>query len=373
MSNLSISLSSESNINSPTCFKIKRRGFLYGYIDVGEKPVAIDSSNAALLWKENKPAHLPAFVYNNLEKYSDEITKSKLMFETIARGGEIEDILDLPEYIERLGERFEMLATRCDDADPQEIVSVDFDVMENGEMIMEDVWMRVSQLSFENDDDSLRFRFSFGMEGYDDVSEDFERQLAAAELCENLFPESAIITKDEKLHQRLSELVGGDFVMVERIIYFNAPNGGAQFHHDAEKGHLGVVYAQVTGETFWFAMSKDELMDEILFFLNSESNLKVLKEAINNESEFNEFVSEARNRDCLSDILDNPAHNAISILLNNVQSFFEQLVNNGYGYHLKAGDIMLLPQESMKACAWHSVFCVGNEAGQALSYALKRI
>ncbi len=369
----SISLSSESNINNPACFKIRRRGFLYGYIDIGEKPAVIEPSEAALLWKGNNPAYLPQFVLSNLEKYSDEIEKSKLMFETITRGGEIEDILDLPEYRERLGERFEMLATRCDDADPQEIISVDFDVMENGEMVMEDVWMRVSHLSFENDDDSLRFRFSFGMEGYDDVSEDFKRQLAAAELCENLFPESAIISKDEKLHQCLSEMVGGDIVMVERIIYFNAPNGGAQFHHDAEKGHLGVVYAQITGETFWFAMSKEDLMDEILLFFKKESNLNALEEAINNELEFNKFVSEANKRDCLSDILGDPAHNTISILLNNVQSFFEQLVENEFGYYLKAGDIMLLPQESMKACAWHSVFTIGDTAGQALSYAIKRV
>jgi len=373
MSKSSISLSSESNSDNPASFKIKRRGFLSGYIQVDEKPIAIESSEAALLWKANKPVHLPKFVVNNLERFSDEIAKSREMFEVIAKGGDIEAILDQTEYMERLGERFEMLATRCDDADPQEIVSVDFDVMENGEMIMEDVWMRVSWLSFENDDDSLRFRFSFGMEGYDDVSLDFERQLAAAELCESLFPESAIITEDQKLHQCLSDMVGGDFVMVERIIYFNAPNGGAQFHHDAEKGHLGVVYAQITSETFWLAMSKEELLDEVLLFLKNESNLNNLKEAVNNESEYNEFVREAMKRDCLSDILDNPAHNAISILLNNVQSFFEQLVNNGFGYYLKAGDVMLLPQESMKACAWHSVFCIGDEAGQALSYAIKRV
>jgi hypothetical protein len=32
---------------------------------------------------------------------------------------------------------------------------------------------------------------------------------------------------------------------------------------------------------------------------------------------------------------------------------------------------MLLPQESMKNCAWHSVFCLGEDAGQALSFAIK--
>ena len=385
MSTTKISLTTADNVEAPNCFKIRRRGILSGYIQIeGESP-AVDIGDIQKRWQANKPVHLPGFVVNNLTSYEQEITKSKLLFETISRGGEIEDILDLPEYVERLGERFEMLATRCDDADPQEIISVDYDVMENSEMIMEDVWMRVSQLSYQDDDDSLRFRFSFGMEGYDDVSEDFERQLAAAELCENLFPESAIITKDEKLQQCLTQIVSDntnnstdgddntDVVMVERIIYFNAPNGGAQFHHDAEKGHLGVVYAQITGETFWFAMAKDALVNEMMIFLAEEENLPFLQEAIANDKEFQEFIEEAADRNRLALALDDPGHNAISILLNNVTLFFEQLINNDYGYYLKAGDIMLLPQESMQACAWHSVFCAGNEAGQALSYAVKKV
>jgi len=33
--------------------------------------------------------------------------------------------------------------------------------------------------------------------------------------------------------------------------------------------------------------------------------------------------------------------------------------------------VILLPQASMDDCAWHSVFCVGDEAGEALSFAIK--
>jgi len=368
-----VALSSESAIDNPACFKIKRRGFLSGFIEVGDEPKSVDSFRAKQLWDENKPVYLPKFVLNNLSQHKKQIASSKQLFETVAKGGEIEEILDSTEYLERLGERFELLATRCDDGDPQEIVSVDFDVMENGEMIMEDVWMRLSWLSFEDDDDSLRFRFSFGMEGYDDVSEDFERQLAAAELCEQLFPESAIITKDKNLNDYLTQIVEGDQVMVERIVYFNAPNGGAQFHHDAEKGHLGVVYAQVTGKTFWFALSKEELMDEVTLFLQDDSNVAELNKALNDENSVCEFVEQIADRDRLSSILDDSTHETISILLNRVQGFFEQLVNNGFGYRLNEGDVILLPQESMKACAWHSVFCLGDEPGQALSYAVKRL
>ena len=58
-----------------------------------------------------------------------------------------------------------------------------------------------------------------------------------------------------------------DLVYVERIVYFNAPEGGAQFHHDVERGHLGVVFAQLSGRTAWLTLSTEQLLDAMQNFL----------------------------------------------------------------------------------------------------------
>ena len=75
----------------------------------------------------------------------------------------------------------------------------------------------------------------------------------------------------------------------------------------------------------------------------------------------------------LESLLDDPANEEISELLNESPLFFEHMMKNDYAYILKAGDVILLPQESMKNCAWHSVFCLGEKAGQALSFAIKSV
>jgi len=366
-----IASSSDSN---QQIYSIERRGIKSGCINIGSPQADITLSEKTQQWKANEPIVLANFLSNSLADYSQDIDSSESLYRALLSGTEIDELLDQPHYLSRFGEKFELLSTRFDESDRQELISVDFDVMEKGELVLEDIWMRISWLSFLEDDESLRFRFSFGMEGFDDVSLDLERQLAAAELCDKVFPESAIVCNNEALKQLIVNLADvKNLHYLERIVYYNANKGGAQFHHDAEKGHLGVVYAQLTGQTFWFALSKKQLMSEIQLFLTDEENKKELQLVVKLDSGYEQLLKSASDLELLENLLDDPANEEISELLNESVLFFNQLMNKGYAYVLKPGDIILLPQQSMKNCAWHSVFCLGEKAGQALSFAIKDV
>jgi len=374
MTDYYVSQAAETHADLADVFRIQRRGVFFGYIQKNQTPAMPDANRVAELWADNQPAYLPAMLKHALNDYKPHIQQSRVLYQALLQEQAVEDLLDAEPYINQLGERFELLSTRFDESDRQEIVSVDFDVLENGELVMEDIWMRISWLSFHEQDSSLRFRFSFGMEGYEDVSLDYDRQIAAAELCQRLFPESSLISSDSQLEAYMQQVLGIDeFQYLERIVYFNAPNGGAQFHHDAEKGHLGVVYAQVSGRTFWLALSKQQLMHEIELFSQQQENFQEIKLLLNNEELFKQFAVDVNNTEKLSAMLDDPANEEISVLINQSTSFFQQLLNKGYAYVLEPGDVILLPQASMQACAWHSVFCIGDEAGEALSFAIKPV
>ncbi|HFD33401.1 MAG TPA: hypothetical protein ENJ28_11930 [Gammaproteobacteria bacterium] len=377
MTNTYISLLSNDKTASQTdIYPIVRRGISSGSVQINPAlhPDIPSLEAIQALWQKNEAIYLPEILKADLEQFADEIKQSRNLYQAILDEAEVETMLDEKPYIDRLGEKFQLLSTRFDEADPQEILSVDFDVMDGDSLVMEDIWMRISWLSFHEEDASLRFRFSFGMENFEDVSSDPERQLAAAELSQRVFPESAIITENETFIQLLQHVLSLPALkFVERIVYFNAPNGGAQFHHDAEKGHLGVVYAQLTGETFWLALSREQLVYEVNQFITVQENLDELKQLIDDEKQCSLFVSNLQHQSKIADMLNEPGHEEMTILLNQSPLFFKQMVEAGYARYLKAGDIILLPQESMTDCAWHSVFCVSEEAGEALSFAIKPV
>lgn len=359
------------NDERPGVYDIKRRGIESGCIKLSEQQRS-SSNDKNALWRANEPIFLPKLLGNTIAENQHYIDQSKKLYQSVLAGNEIEHSLDQPDYLTRFGEKFELLSSRFDEADRQEIVSLDFDVLENGELIMEDIWMRVSWLSYIEDDESLRFRFSFGMEGFDDVSLDVERQKAAADLCECIFPESVLISKNTSLIETVTSIVQlKNIDFLERIIYFNAKNGGAQFHHDAEKGHVGVVYAQVTGQTLWLALSKAQLISEINDFLKKPENIDELQQVVSKKTDFDNLMKSAEDSAFLETLLDDPGNDEISELLNHSPRFFSQMINQDYGYILNPGDVILLPQENQAACAWHSVFCLGDVAGEALSFAIK--
>jgi len=362
---------SDSSTRGNLTFPIRRRNFFSGSITVDNTLAALDLAECQDKWRANEPILLQGMVKENLSDFTQDIIKARALYQAVLDNKDIDAILATEEYESHLMPDFELLAARIDAGDEQEICSIDFDTHIDGEII-EDIWMRVSWLSFDETDQSLRFRFSFGMEGFEDVSEDLQRQQLAALLEEKIFPESAILTENNTLNKKLASIIGCDnFQYLERIVYYNAPNGGAQFHHDAEKGHLGVVYAQVTGSTFWFALSKQTLVKEIKAFLSEEKNYQQFTSDLQEENLDVTVLEKFSDTSFIEQALNDLFHPELMLLLNQNKAFFAHLVQGGFGYYLQAGDIILLPQESMTACAWHSVFCVGEEAGEALSFAVK--
>lgn len=353
---------------------LKRRGTTLGWI-AAEPATSANDNDLRTTWQSSRPYVLPGHCRAAIPNHTSAIEQAQRLMARVAAGESPADLLDAEPYSDRLLPRFEMLAATSDESDRQEIETIEFDVMEDEEIIGENLWCKCSWLSYEDDDDSLRFRFSFGMAGYEDVAADVERQIYAGELTERIFPESAIISGDKKLEQKLCKALGIDkLAYVERIIYFNAPNGGAQFHQDVERGHLGVVFAQVRGRTGWLACSKDELMDEVQKFVADAKNRATLEKLLSDASTRKELTTLSADRNQLTLWMDdNDCNEPLELLLNRCPEFYKQLSDCGYTFIINPGDIILLPQKGINECCWHTVFCLDDFAGEALSFAIREV
>ena len=353
---------------------LKRRGTALGWIAERDEQQQIDPQGAALAWRNARAYTLPGFVGDTLAAHQQHIHQSLVLMAQIAEGANVADLFEQSPYLERTSSRFEMLASFQDEGDDQEIETIEYDAIDADEVVGENLWCKASWLSFDEDDASLRFRFSFGMVGYEDVAADLDRQRYAAQLTEAIFPESVIISQNPVLEKFLQQVLTTEkLAYVERIIYFNAPNGGAQFHQDVERGHLGVVFAQVHGRTGWLACSKSQLIDEIQAFVNNLDNETALKTLLPDALMLRELKDKSIDRGQLNTWLDEHDNEPLEQLLNRCPAFYQQLIAKGYGYILNPGDAILLPQKSIDECAWHTVFCLDEFVGESLSFAVRAI
>jgi len=351
-----------------TNYQLTRRGFHLGEISRSLAPKAINlSERLGERWAEGKPCLLKYSIKPELCEYHDAINQSEHLVQQIYQGFDLQACIESSPYSERLLGNFESLGSSVNEGEKQEIESVAFDALVDEEIIAEDLWLKASWLSFHEEDASLRFRFSFGIDHVEDVAADPNRQQYAARLADSIFPESALITQHAHLHSSLCELLNCRSVdYVERIIYFNAPNGGAYLHHDLERGHAGVVFAQLTGKTFWLALPKTTLLKEIVNFVSSNSWPETVASDVRNE-----LIELAASPNKLELALDSFSNDAVIHLINETKEFVQLLIDRGHGISLDAGDVLLLPQSDAQRCCWHSVFCLGDEVGQGLSFAVK--
>lgn len=347
--------------------QLKRRGFALGHVPANKESKNGDEASNLKLWQQGFPVLLKGKCLNSLEAHSLNIKQTEDLVCAVLAEQSCDDVLAESPYAERLAPKFQSLGSIYDDRDSRDIEMVTFDALENDQIIAEDLWLKASWLSLKDDDASLRFRFSFGIDLEEDVALDPLRQKLSAELTDKVFPESAIITDDAELTQMLKAMLNSETVnFVERIIYFNAEDGGAYFHHDLERGHAGVVFAQLTGSTFWFALPKELLVQEIINFAENNSWPDSLTDLMKNE--MNDLI---KDRSKLSNELNSFANNTIIHLINETREFAQFLITRGHGISLSPGDVLLLPQESEQNCCWHSVFCLGEEMGEALSFAIR--
>ena len=351
---------------------LRRRGTALAWVAERRRPGAPDAETLRAAWRDARPMMLPNFASAEIAAQSANIAQSLTLMQAVLEGTAAADCFERPPYSDRLAPRFEMLAAFEDEGDPQEIETLEFDAVDGDEVLAENLWVKASWLSYEDDDASLRFRFSFGLAGYEDVAADPARQRYAAELTEALFPESAVISANARLADSLHAALGADkLAYVERIIYFNAPNGGAQFHQDVERGHLGVVFAQAHGRTGWLTLNKTTLMDEIQHFVDSDAGAAALAELLPDTTSRSQLINIARQRETLAATLDEGDNEHFETLLNRCPAFARQLIEHGHCYLLQPGDLILLPQHDAQRCAWHTVFCLDEFAGEALSFAVR--
>lgn len=342
--------------------ELLRRGFHYGWIKTENEPKQPAAAAIKTAWRNNQAVFLPGILADALPRFSADIAQAHHLMEQTLAGGDLSELFEAEPYASRLLPDFELTTVSYEEHDEQGIEKVYFDVWSEEEVIADNLWCKASWLSFDDDDGSLRFRFSFGMEGYEDVAADPQRQDWAAKLTDAIFPESAALIEHAGLHALLADMLDCDnLAFAERIVYFNAPNGGAQMHHDVERGHDGVVFAQMSGSTFWLALSKPTLMDEIDAFLRLVP-----------ADEWLELRALSNDRSALAAHLDESDHELAEALMDRSADFFRHLIERGYAYVLKPGDVLLMPQYALETCVWHSVICLGDEPGEGLSFALKK-
>lgn len=349
--------------NSPSTITLKRRGFEFGITDIKHN----QESDSLKNWHLGKPVLLKGALLSELHHHHQSIQQTQALISAVLNKEACDSRLAHPPYSSRLEPKFQSLGSAYNEGDQQEIETVIFDVMDGQDLIAEDLWLKVSWLSFHDNDPSLRFRFSFGIDHAEDVAADPKRQQLAAELSDAVFPESSIITNNQPLRDTLTTiLMGKKPRFVERIVYFNAPNGGAYLHHDLERGHSGVVFAQLSGCTLWLALPKHELVEEIILF--SKQHPWPTSLTLEMREEMSNLLAD---RCYLSDQLVAFSNSSLIHLINETTEFVQFLITRGHGRHLTSGDVLLLPQANENTCCWHSVFCSGNEMGQALSFAIR--
>jgi len=337
---------------------LKRRGCTHGSIAMAEEQRAMAApEQVAEQWKAAMPVRLPGMLLSEVDDHADDIRDALTIMRRVRAGESCADILLEEPYRSRLEPDFDLLAAMHSGHDAQEIEKLAFDAVKSGELHAEDLWMKVSCLSFHDTDDSIRFRFSYGMEMFKDQEDDPLREELAAELATRVFPECRMITAHRELCGLLAGVLGYSPVYVERLIYSNAPGGGAQLHQDVEGGHAGVVYAQLFGHTGWLALPRSVLLGEIEDFLST--------------TEIPEFNSlKGLHQDDMIGLLESDDQGPLEALLNATPSFTRHLIEAGHGLVLAPGDILLLPQASTEHCCWHSVFCLDEEPGHSLSFAI---
>lgn len=238
-----------------------------------------------------------------------------------------------------------------------------------------DLWMKSQALSTHPEDASLRVRFSAGAEVEDDASRDLHRHRLVARLAERFVPELSALHRDGELRSLLGEWLRAKPLLTQAICYWNAPGGGALFHHDAFDEpaigrQRGVLYAQLTGATAWLALSLEDLMARVREFIEPLTRAEVaeLCGAPGDEAGVAALLG---SDDRLREELAAPGCGRLASIVNLGPQFTGFLADAGHGYVVSEGDVILLPNHGLGSTCMHSVFCASEEPAFSLSLAIR--
>ena len=302
---------------------------------------------AARRWARARPVPLPGSLSESLARLRPEVRRSLALFERLRAGRSFQD-----EVWSRLrdGSAFAPAGVTVNLGDPREIEKVFANARRGERVAARDLYAKLSWISHDERDPSLRIRFSFGSEDLLEWQGETRRAPWADRFAEALFPECAAISANGPLVGLVERLAGRRVRFSERIVYSNAPGGGASFHADLEPRQLGVVYGQLAGATAWLALPERELADSVALWARRRGWRPSARRALRG--------------------LDRDRNPKLARLLDSTPAFTGALAQRGALLVLRAGDALLLPSPGPERIAWHSVFALGSSPSLAHSYAI---
>lgn len=328
------------------------------------------------LWDQPFPFVIEQALSDKLRLFKKKIARSLKFLDRIRSSESAAKWLEKEPYASRLMSRFDIVCTTTDLIEDQEIEKVYLNAVSGRNVLAEDLFIKVNYLSSYPRDLSLRLRFSFGAEAFKSWKaweRDLNRSYWSSRLAQTIFPESGLIVHNTHLVSALEKILGHRLQFPERIVYSNAPNGGAFFHHDFVRSHVGVIFAQLYGITGWLALPKPELIASIKCFLRSSESLRSLERQFPRKKDRDELRGLANPGGSLEERLDDEDSGLLLKLINNNPEFIRLLVEKGAMRILRPGDVILLPAPSCQTATWHSVFCLDDRPGLSLSFAIKRM
>lgn len=299
-------------------------------------------------WARDEPIFLPGVL--RPAPAAAAVRATLALFERLRRGASFER-----EVRRRLAGNagFSPSGAVVDTGDTREIEKVYVDGMRGKRFAARGLYAKLSWIAHDERDVSLRIRFSFGAENLLDWQKETRRAPWANRYAEALFPECAVLARNRRLVELIEGLLGRRTRLGERIVYNNAPGGGALFHHDCEPHQHGVVFGQLAGETAWLALPKRALAEHMAASARTPASKRLLG-------------TPAR----ALKALEREGDERVARLLNETPAFTARLAASGALFHLRAGDALVLPNHGWDDTCWHSVFALGKHASLAHSYGI---
>lgn len=249
-------------------------------------------------------------------------------------------------------------------------------------------WAKLGRLSLAEGDASRRLAFGVGEEVQDDDHPSAERHAEVWAWACSLLP-ALEASWSETMRKRLGGASGMPLSPSNPIVYWNRPNGGALFHHDALPGYLpteqpgnaepppsgqrGVVYVQGTGTTVWLALSIQALAERCCEFMRDviDGGAPWLFDTWVKEEVWQPLFFATRELEpCLRALARSDA-GPLRPLVHGCLEFTGFLIDSGHAAVLRAGDAIALPNHGLDRTAMHSVYCGSNGPNVGFSIGLR--
>lgn len=250
-----------------------------------------------------------------------------------------------------------------------------------------EAWAKLGKLSTADGDGSRRLAFGVGEEVRDDDHPSIERHTAVWEWASSLLPALGASWPDS-LRKRLGGASGMPLVPSNPIVYWNRPNGGALFHHDALPGYLpgeaesaepppsgqrGVLYVQGAGTTVWLTLSIQALAQRCCEFMRDvvDGGAPWLFDTWVKEGVWQPlFFATLELEPCLRALARSDA-GPLRPLVHGCLEFTGFLIDSGHAAVLQAGDAIALPNHGLDRTAMHSVYCGSSGPNVGFSIGLR--